>query len=115
VVGGEFARQVGKAAASANQQGAALARLRSFNDLGTNNALNLMRGARDLGGVQRSSQISSDILGTELQAAQQAGAQWRQLGDLARMASMFAGLYGMTATPGVETVALDGAAAPTSV
>lgn len=98
VVGSEFARQVGKAAADARQQGTALARLRSFNDLGADNALNLMRASQDLGGVQRSSQISSDIFAREMQAAEQAGAKWRQISDLARMAGSFAGLYGMTGT-----------------
>lgn len=99
----EIARSMVAAIQRGRQQGKALAKLGGQGDANFAGAVDLTRGAQDLNRIGGQSRASSAILPYELQDANSKGEGWRTIGDVANLASMAYGLYGMTSAPKVAS------------
>lgn len=92
IIDAEKAAQGQKALGYAGQQGAAKAKLLSFNDLNFGNAINNARAAQEQARLANFAKGSSDVLGVELEAASKKGAGLKTLGSLLSTAGMVTGL-----------------------
>lgn len=78
---------------------AAQAKLGGTADASLQGQFDLARGGQDLNAIGSKSRASTNILPYELQNANNAGEGWRTVGDVANLAGMGYGLYGMSMPP----------------
>jgi hypothetical protein len=92
IIDAEKAAQAQKALGYAGQQGAAKAKLLSFNDLNFGNAIANARANQEQARLANFARGSSDVLGVELEAASKKGAGLKTLGSLLSTAGMVTGM-----------------------
>jgi hypothetical protein len=92
VINTENASQAARSLGYALQQGAAKAKLSSFNDVGFENAINNARTNQDIARIANFAKGSADVLPVELEAAAQKGQGLRTLGSILSTAGTVAGV-----------------------
>jgi hypothetical protein len=92
IINTENASQAARGLGYALQQGAAKAKLSSFNDVGFENALNNARTNQDIARIANFAKGSADVLPVELEAASRKGQGLRTLGSVLSTAGTIAGV-----------------------
>lgn len=109
VVVAEQQKQTAKAKAFGQQQGQALGNLRAFGDLLGDTSRAQARDATQIGQIGNFKQGSSNVLGMELDAANQAGGSMKLLGDV------LGGFGNVSLNAGLSGKSLFGGKSPVSV